>query len=224
MGVMIMKKTVRIILAVLLGIHLSACGNSTAAADPVSSETVNPSSETETAAVSEEETIDDPSWDQLEDLGKIETENGIFYVSITVPASFAGSDVTQEQLDSEAGENYTSAKLNEDGSITYKMTKKQHKAMLNSLTEGIDSSLQEMIGSDDYAFTEITHNDTFTEFNVHLSTDEVGFAESFMVMAFYMYGGMYGLFSGKEPDKILVNYYGADGSLIETADSSEAGE
>lgn len=45
--------------------------------------------------------------------------------------------------------------------------------------------------------------------------------ESFLVMAFYMYGGMYSLFSGKEGENITVNYYSASGELIQTANSSD---
>lgn len=183
--------------------------NSESVADPVP------------AQENEDDGIDDAAWDKLESMGKIETENGLFYVSITLPADFVGEDVTQESIDAKAGENYTSGKLNDDGSVTYKMTKKQHKAMLDSISESIEKSLQEMIDSPDYAFTEITHNDNYTSFDVHLSTEELGFAESFMVLGFYMYGGMYNVFTGQEVDNIEVNFYSSSGKLINTANSSD---
>ena len=49
---------------------------------------------------------------------------------------------------------------------------------------------------------------------------ELGLYDSFSVLAYYMYGAMYGIFSGKEPEKVIVNFYNANGDLIETADSS----
>ena len=70
-----------------------------------------------------EELSDDSAWEQLESLGKIVTENGIFYVYITLPAELINRDITQESIDAEAGEAYTSGMLNEDGSVTYKLTK-----------------------------------------------------------------------------------------------------
>jgi hypothetical protein len=60
-------------------------------------------------------------------------------------------------------------------------------------------------------------------FDAYLSTEEVGLAESFMVMGFYMYGGMYGLLFGHQADNIAVNYYSPSGNLISTANSSEMG-
>lgn len=132
--------------------------------------------------------------------------------------------MTQESIDANAGETYTSGKLNDDGSVTYKMTKKQHKAMLELTAEQIDSALQELVDSEEYAFTSITHSKDFTSFDVTLSTGELGLTEGFMTLGFYMYGGMYALLTGSEADNITVRYYAPDGSLINTANSSEMGE
>ena len=137
--------------------------------------------ERESGISTSEELTDGAAWETLEGLGKIVTENGVFYVLITLPAEIVGSDITQESIDLDVGEFYTSGKLNEDGSVTYKMTKPQHKAMLDGITESFDEGLQEMVDSPDNTFTSITHNDDFTLFDVYLSTEEVGFAEGFMV-------------------------------------------
>ena len=63
----------------------------------------------------------------------------------------------------------------------------------------------------------------YTSFDAYLSTSQVGITESFMVLSFYMYGGIYSLFSGENVDNISVNFYGPDGNLIRTANSSEMG-
>ncbi len=104
------------------------------------------------------------------------------------------------------------------------MTKKQHKAMLDATTEQIDAALQELINNDEYAFTSIEHNKDYTSFDVTLSTEEVGLAEGLMTLGFYMYGGMYALFTGSEVDNIAVNFYSPSGNLISTANSSEMEE
>jgi hypothetical protein len=39
-----------------------------------------------------------------------------------------------------------------------------------------------------------------------------------------MYGAIYGIFSGKTPEKVIVNFYNTNGDLIETADSSQMEE
>ncbi|MBR4163376.1 MAG: hypothetical protein IKR11_07620 [Solobacterium sp.] len=217
-----MKKMMTVVLSALLSISVCGCGQSGSVQDSETEDIASEAAEAEEPVTQQEELIDDPAWDTLESMGMIETENGLFYVSITLPAELAGEDVTQESIDAKAGDTYTSGKLNEDGSVTYKMTKKQHKTMLEELGKSIEEGLQELCDSDDYAIAEITHNPDFTSFDVHLTTEDVGMAESFMVLGFYMYGGMYSLFSGKK-DSIIVNYYSVNGDLIQTADSANAG-
>lgn len=163
---------------------------------------------------------EDLSWNQLEAFGKIETENGILVTTITLPADLAG-EVTQEQIDAGAGEFYTSGQVNEDGSVTYKMTKAQRKAMLDNTRQGIDEAIAEMVADEEYAFTEINYNESMTAFDVSLSTTEVGMMESFAVIAFYMYGGMYNTFAGNDDYTITVNYYAPDGNLIQSANSAD---
>lgn len=221
-----MKKIITLLMAVLMPVSLIGCGSSTepaaaASAQPEASAETQPETAAETPAPEEE--IEDEGWDKLESLGNVKTENGIFYVYVTVPAELAGSDITQESIDAKAGETYTSGKINDDGSVTYKMTKKQHKAMMEGIRESFDSNFAEITASADNAITKIEHNDNYTKFDITLSTNEVGLGESFMALAFYVCGGMYGIFSGEQPKEVIVNYYAPDGTLISSGSSANAG-
>ena len=220
-----MDKAVKVFLCAVLTIGMVGCSSGEAKQQETSSASsiAKQDDRKEETAVNEEDTVEDASWDELESLGMIETENGLFYVSITLPKDLVGENVTQESIDQAAGDTYTSGKVNEDGSVTYRMTKKQHKAMLDGITKSIDDALQEMAASGDMAVSEVTHNKDFTSFDVKLTTEEIGLAEGFMVMALYMYGGMYSIFTGKRSN-ITVNYYSASGKLIETANSADLGE
>lgn len=217
-----MKKVLNAVLSMFLIFGTCGCAQEEPKTEEKQNETATEPVK-EDAVKTEEDAVDDPTWDQLNSLGMVETENGLFYVSITLPADLVGESVTQESIDANAGTNYTSGKLNEDGSVTYKMTKKQHKAMLDDLTAQFEEALAEMENSEDYAIEKITHNADFTSFDVKLTTDEVGITESFMVLAFYMYGGIYSIFSGRQKD-ITVNYYNAAGEQIDTANSADVGE
>ena len=240
-----MKKIVAIILTGCLLVSVTACGggeaaskgsesaapaqeSQTADAQEMSTSTETTAAETEnvqesTAESTASEDVDNTAWDTLESMGNIETVNGFLTVSITMPKDFVGEDITQEALDEKAGERYVSARLNEDGSVTYKLTKKQHKDMMGEIVAGIDESLQGMVDGTDYSFTEIKHNDDYTVFDVTVGGDELGLTDSFATLAFYMYGGMYGIFTGKTPEKVIVNFYNPNGDLISTADSSNMG-
>lgn len=227
-----MKRLFAVIISISMILMLVSCAGNTngnaeskANAETTADSKASESKPSETSATTnEDDAIDDEEWDSLKSIGKIQTENGIFIATVTLPKDFVGDEITQEEIDAKAGDTYISGKLNEDGSVTYKMTKKQHKAMLDSIVSSLESSFEKMVQSEDYSFTSIKHNKDFTQFDVTVSTDELGLAESFATMMFYMAGGVYGVFSGKQPEKILVNYYNASGKLINTADSSKLGE
>ncbi len=212
-----------IILSVLLITGMCGCAQNTAKTDqPEAAAEEKTETVKEEAKEQTEETIDDPSWEVLNSLGKVETENGLLFVSVTVPAEMVNDDMTQESIDAGSGETYTTGKLNEDGSVTYKMTKQQHRAMLDNLGRMINEETEKMVSGGEYAVSEISHNDDYTAFDVKLMSEEIGLSEGFMAFALYMYGGMYNIFTGKTAD-ITVNYYSADGALINTISSADAG-
>lgn len=210
-----MKKPFVSAVSVLLCASLAACGT-----PPQTSSDPSSSSVAASAASDSENNISD-----LNSLGDIEVDKNLFDVEITVPADFVG-ETTQEELDAKAKESdIHSITLNEDGSATYVMSKSQHKKLLEDLAASINETLTEMSTSGDFpTITNITANENFTNFTITVSTDELGLAESMSVMGMYMYGGLYGIFSGQTPDNIHVDFVNADsGEIISSADSSEAG-
>jgi hypothetical protein len=78
-----------------------------------------------------------------------------------------------------------------------------------------------MIKDESRSFKEIKHNETYSVFDVTMDTDTVGLGDSFTVLAFYMYGGLYGIFSGNKVDNVIVNFYDPAGNLIESGNSAE---
>lgn len=182
-------------------------------------------------SVIEEEILDEVQEDisdasESEPSGGVEVDEGLFDVELTVPADFI-SESTQEELDTVCEENgFKSIILNEDGSATYTMTKKQHKELMDGYRKDINNNLNEMIGSEEYPnITNIEANDNFTEFTVTTKNAELDMAESFSVLAFYMAGGMYNAFSGEEVENISVTFVNADtGDVIDIANSSDMEE
>lgn len=156
----------------------------------------------------------------------IEVDENLLTVELTIPADYVG-ETTQEELDAIAKENdFKSITLNEDGSATYVMTKGQHKELMSEMTNEFNSSLAEMVGSEDYPnFTNIEANSDFTEFTITTTSTELGFNESFSVIAFYMYGGMYNAFNGTPVDNVHVDFVNAEsGEIISSSDSKDMAE
>lgn len=163
------------------------------------------------------ETVEDAKNDS------VAVEKNLFSVTLTIPASYAG-ETTQETLDNEATEKgYKSAILNDDGSVTYKMSKSQHKKLMKDIKKTIDDGLAEMIGTEDYPdFKNIQANDDYTSFTITTTTEELNMVESFSVMSFYIYGGMYNVYNGTDVDNIHVEFINAEtGEVFSSSDSKD---
>ena len=92
-------------------------------------------------------------------------------------------------------------------------------------TQESEESAIEMIASEDYSFTKIEPNSDFTKFAVTTTSSELNLAESFSVLAFYMYGGMYNIFNGTEVENIAVDFINeATGQIMNSVNSRDMGE
>lgn len=214
------KKTVSLLLLSML--ILSSCGSKNATG-PVNNQPATDNTELSSENAESEIQESETSVSDLDALGEIEVDEKIFDVELTIPADYVAGQ-TQEDLDSLADEHgFKSIILNNDGSATYTMTKQQHKELLSEYREQINNSLNEMVSSGDYPnFTEITANDNFTEFTVKTKSTELDMGESMSVMAFYMYGGLYSVFSGENVDNVSVTFVNAEtGDIVDTANSSD---
>lgn len=204
-------------LALLLVLSLAGCGSS----EPQTS------SATQAATGSTTSTETTTGFEDLEAIGELEVDQNLFTVEITVPADFLGEGITQESLDADvAASNYISAKLNDDGSVTYVMTKAVHDEMMVGVRDNIQQALEEMVGSEEFpSFTKVEANDDFTQFTVETTSTELGLVESFSVLGFYMFGGMYHAFNGTQVDDIAVTFINADtGETVGEAHSSDMAE
>jgi len=219
------KRVIAIILTFTIGISaLSGCGSKVDESKPqvVTSTTTETKNSAESKIDEAEQTSEDGT-KNLEALGDIDVDKGLFNVTLTIPKDFIG-ETTQEELDDLAKKKgIKSITLNSDGSATYVMNKAQHEELISDVRKSINDSLQEMIGSENYPnITAISANDDFTNFTVTTKNKEPDFAESFAVMALYMYGGMYAVFSGEEVDNIHVEFVNADsGEVISSGDSKD---
>lgn len=144
-------------------------------------------------------------------------------VELTIPAQFIDVEITQESLDSNLAEGVTSAKLNNDGSVTYVMTGEAHTKMVKDEREIVVDSLALMIESGDYpSFRKIEHNSDFTEFIVKIEADELDMAEAVSTLGFFMLGEEYNAYVGEQPENIRVKYVNIDsGKVIEQVDSKD---
>lgn len=188
---------------------------------------ISSASESPEKSAAQFETQDAP--EQSSQAFNVEKHSGTLFssgtVEITIPSDYIGEDVTQEELDAQLkqADGFKSATLNADGSVTYIMTEACHKKLMQDMAQQLDSSLADMVGSEDYPnVTAIDASDDYTKFTVTLSSDTVSFQESIMALAFYMSGGLYHYFSTGEPvDNINVRFIDQSGNLLQEANSKD---
>ncbi len=143
------------------------------------------------------------------------------HVEIVIsPAMADAFDIDDEDVNGD--HPFTSLTKNSDGSFTIVMTKGQQEDVLEMLSSTISEAFDELIKSEYCSFTDIQANDDYTSFTVKTDSEELGLMDSFMIMEFYTFGGMYNTFSGRTVDNIHVDFINdSTGDAVESADSGD---
>ncbi len=95
----------------------------------------------------------------------VEVEKGPKNVEIKIPASmFEGQDI--DAVIAEAKKQGVKEVIkNEDGSLTYKMSKETYNTMMEKIKEGILQTIDDLKNNKEYvSIIDISYNDTFSEF------------------------------------------------------------
>ncbi len=148
---------------------------------------------------------------------QVEVDKGLLNVEITLPASFFESDEDRDSTMAEAEKDGIKVTKNEDGSLTYKMSKNKHKEVMKEIKRDMVASIDEIKNSEDYvSIQDITHNDSFSEFNmiVDKAKYENSF-DSFAVFGLGIAGMYYQLFSGVDPEEYQVKIQVQDAATKE---------
>lgn len=171
----------------------------------------------------------DEKSDAKEDVSKSEEENeslevdkGLLNVEITLPASFFEEEEDNDEIIASAkADGVKDVIVNDDGSLTYKMSKSKHKEMLAELKESLLETVDEIKDSEDFAsIKDIEYNKSFTEFTVlvdgEMFEDSI---DGFATLSIGMSAMFYQLFIGTnvEDNKITIDIEDdASGEVIDT--------
>ena len=152
--------------------------------------------------------------------------NTVTNVKVTLPASlfeYVDEEISQEDLDKAAFENgFISATLNEDGSVTYVMSKDKYNAYVAELAMSIDKGLEELCNTENSTIVDIKHNADFTDYTITLDADVVGFTESFVSLAIVLYSAFYYGFTGKDMKSgVHFTYANKSGDVLEEYSTDE---
>ncbi|MED1607727.1 hypothetical protein P4U90_20615 [Cytobacillus kochii] len=136
----------------------------------------------------------------------VNVDKGLLNVELTLPASFFEGEDIDTVIAEAKKEGVSEVTKNEDGSLTYKMPKSEHKKMMTEMGTSITDSIEEMKSSEDYvSIKDVTHNKSFTEFT--LLVDKESYENSmdgFAIFGLGLQGSMYQMFNGANPEDYKV--------------------
>ncbi|MFC4388206.1 hypothetical protein ACFOZ1_10385 [Gracilibacillus marinus] len=198
-----MKKII-LIVALICMFVLTACGNDT----DEKKVDENTSTETDSANGSEQ---------------NVEVDKNLLSVEVTIPASMVES--TEDTL-AAAEEEGLKVTENEDGSLTYKMSKAKHKELLSEIGSQIDQSIEEYKTSGDFvSIQDVVANKDYSEFTVVVNeADYENSMDGFIVLGLGVSGMMYQLYDGKSADNynVEINVENENGEVLSTVNYPEA--
>ena len=139
---------------------------------------------------------------------EIAVDKGLLDIELTLPADLFEGQTEDEIIANAKEEGVKEVKVNEDGTVYYKMSKSEHKKMMKAMKEGVVEGITEIVNSDDYpSIKEISYNKDFTEFDI--TVDRTAFDNSmdgFVIFSLAISGTYYNAFDGKSDDlKLTMN-------------------
>lgn len=151
----------------------------------------------------------------------IEVDKGLLDVELTLPAEFFDGQTPEEIEASAKEQGVKEVKINEDGTVYYKMSKSDHKKMMNELETSIKESMDELVTSGEApSFKEIEYNKDFTEFDVTVDREAYeNSMDAFMIFTFVYSSSFYNAFNGETMGDLKITVNMIDAATNEVFDT-----
>lgn len=148
----------------------------------------------------------EPAGEETGSQESVGVDKGLFNVTITLPASMVESENTEDIVAEAKERGIKSVKVNEDGSITYKMSKSVHRQLMKEMKEDFNDTAEDYKTGDDFAsIRDVKYNKNLT--SISLIVEREAFEnslDSFAVFGLGFAAMYYQLFDGIKADDIAV--------------------
>lgn len=193
-------KLTRFFTLIFIIMLLAACADHTA------------ETEQDVAQDSEEQSTDEESG--------IEVDKGLLNVEITLPSNFFDEEELasiEENIEQETQE--AEVTKNDDGSITVKMSKSDHKKMLEEMKEEFIVAIEDILEDENFvSIQDISYNKDFSNLTMVVSDQETfeNSLDGFATLTLGVGSLLYQAFDGKDLEKDKVTLEIVDESTNET--------
>lgn len=187
-----MKKVLAVILAAVLVLSLGACG-SKPSETPASVSA--PESSAGSSSSSENSSSDD---------GELEVDKGLLDVTITIPTSMFGEEDIDTVIAEAKEKGFKNVIKNDDGTVTYKMSKSEHTKAMKEMRDSINDSLDNFLNNEEItSIKKIEANDNFNHFTVIVDKEKFNSSlEGFSLLALPISAMYYQAFDGTNEDEL----------------------
>lgn len=144
--------------------------------------------------------------DEKENEGSVAVDEGLLKVEITLPADFFDGETDVDIKAAADEQGFSKCVVNENGSVTYTMTKAKRNEILKEMEASFEESADELINDTEdgpSSFTEITHNKGFKLIEMKANENYGGF-DGLAMYSMIMMGAYYQLFDGVNPDELDI--------------------
>ncbi len=162
---------------------------------------------TEEDVKKENDRIAENGVDVEEEDNGIEVERGLFDVSVTIPPGMVTADETENLKEETKEPEDVKIIENEDGSLTYKMSRAIHNKMMTEIRKDINSYVEEVLESTDFpTVKDIECDDSLTSVTITVTNEEEfksGF-DGFIIFGIGLQAMFYQAFDGVDSDNLNV--------------------
>lgn len=134
----------------------------------------------------------------------MDVDKSLLDVTINLPADMFKDKSAEEIIANAKEEGYKSCTVNDDGSVTYVMSKTRYNEAVNEMKDSIAKGCTEKItDTSDYKYiTDIRYNDDFSEFKIYIDTDVSETIDLFTTLELFLTASYYQSFIGYSADKL----------------------
>jgi len=217
-----MKKLLAILLALIMVLTMAACSSETD--DKKDNDDVKI-----TTTAKEKDDKKDPDKTEAPTTTTTESvkvDEGLLTVDITLAASFFEGDSEEDIKAAAEDSGFTACRINDDGSVTYTMTKAKHKEMLEELRESFDEAIESLLEGEDAveSFEAINCSEDYSTVDIIVDKEKFTSWDKLYAMTFYITGAYYQAFAGvaDEDIDVIVNFVDSKTEeVLETASYKE---
>ena len=156
----------------------------------------------------------------------VQVDEGLFNIDVTIAASFFDGSSEEEIITAAKEKGYDACSVNEDGSVTYTMTKAKHQEALDEYKANVDKVIADMLEGENKveSFVSIDCNDSISKIDIYVDASKYSAWDSLYALTFYLSGGYYQSFAGTAADDIdvIVNFIDNDTKEVLNSGSYKA--